>query len=445
MTFLRTRPARSAAITLALLIAGSALAALPTVASAGTPATVPVRVIGLSGNVLLNTSVTTNTTPVDKDGNPADTCTGTSALGALNDATQGNWVGAWDGSSLGYEVDGIEGLTFPSFSNSPDAYWAEWIGQQGTGTTPDQLVSGDGGCADELGPQPSGEAISVANEVLFFAQCDATGPDCPNGATSPDPLAFTAPSVAQVGTPIAVEVTKYDNANSFIDNPSPAASPASGATVSAGPVSAQTNAQGAATLTFSTTGTFTLQASGAGFVPAQTQTICVHNGNDGNCGTTAPPTVTTPTTNTATSTTTSTTSTAVAGVVGTSVKAGPAVAAYAASVLNSHVYATGKGPRTLAGHVTTTGTLKEVRLRLTRNDDGVCSYYDGTTERFHKSKCGVDHGVFFDVGASATFTYLLPSRLGPGRYVFDIEAVDAAGQVSALYHGTSRIVFYVKK
>ena len=58
--------------------------------------------------------------------------------------------------------------------------------------------------------------------------------------------------------------------------------------------------------------------------------------------------------------------------------------------------------------------------------------------------CGIDRAAFFTVGDAATFSYLLPAALGPGRYVLDAEAVNSSGQVSGLYHGTSRIVFYVR-
>ena len=81
---------------------------------------------------------------------------------------------------------------------------------------------------------------------------------------------------------------------------------------------------------------------------------------------------------------------------------------------------------------------------LTRDDAGRCSYYDGTSERFRASRCGADRAPFSDVGTLVKYDYLLPSRLDPGRYVLDVEGVDTTGLVSALYHGTSRIVFYVK-
>ena len=80
-----------------------------------------------------------------------------------------------------------------------------------------------------------------------------------------------------------------------------------------------------------------------------------------------------------------------------------------------------------AGKVEADGSgIADVRLRLTRNDGGKCSTYDGKTEKFKTiKKCGATHGVWFSVGDNADWSYLLPSKLGRGRYVLD---VDGGGQ-----------------
>jgi hypothetical protein len=41
-------------------------------------------------------------------------------------------------------------------------------------------------------------------------------------------------------------------------------------------------------------------------------------------------------------------------------------------------------------------------------------------------------------------SYLLPHRLGRGRYVLDVIATDGAGNREALARGTSRVVFFVR-
>jgi hypothetical protein len=109
-------------------------------------------------------------------------------------------------------------------------------------------------------------------------------------------------------------------------------------------------------------------------------------------------------------------------------------------------YKKGAGPRELSGKVAADGSgLADVRLRLTRNDRGACSTYDGKTEKFKAmKKCGATRGVWFSVGDKAAFTYLLPSKLGRGRYVLDVQVVDKAGNTTQqLARGTSRVVFTV--
>ena len=77
-----------------------------------------------------------------------------------------------------------------------------------------------------------------------------------------------------------------------------------------------------------------------------------------------------------------------------------------------------------------------------RRNRGHCSEYDAVSERFVRARCG--HGRYFKVSESASFSYLLPAPLGRGRYVFDVQATDAAGNRTTLARGTSRIVFYVR-
>jgi len=412
---------RPAWLGLAFCLAALVGAAPARAQSPSATATVTVRVVGLNGLSLLpQTTVTTNATPVHSGTDTTDTCPGTSLLGALADATGGGWGGVYD-SGLGYEVDTIEGLTFPA-GFTGDAYWAIWL---------NDTYASEGACS---------QALANGDDIVFFAQCQAIGPDC-TSATAPDHfLTETAPSegVVQVGTPVTVTVGSVGTGTG-----APEALP-TGVTVSAGAVTAPVSAQGTATLTFATAGTYTLVATAPDAVPSDPHTVCVHNGNDGNCGTTAP-TGPAPATTTVS---TSTSSTASAGVQGTTTKVPTstpvALAAFATGVINSHVYARGHAPRTLAGHVTVEGTLQSVRIRLERDDDGRCSDYDATTERFRASRCGIDRARFFKVGDRATFSYLLPAALGRGRYVFDVEAVDSSGEVSGLYHGTSRIVFYVR-
>jgi hypothetical protein len=400
------KPIRSRHISLALILLAATLL-IASSASASGPATVSVRVEGLNGaTVLPQTQVTTTTASISVAGG---TCSGTSAGGALYDATHGNWIVKNDGASLGLEIDGIGGLNFPAFSEGPDAYWSFWL---------NNTFAEQGACSQEVNP---------GDDVVFFAACDALGSDCPTSATTPEHfLTLSAPTSTsvQVGTPISVTVGSIGTGSGTAESTLPAAT-----TVVAGTVNATPNAQGTALFTFTTPGTYTLQADAPGAVPSDTRTVCVHNGNDGNCGTPAPPG-----TQQASTTTTSGTVSAYVGPY--------AVVAHSISVTEGHIYPHGHGPRTLTGSVAAHAGLTAVSVELRRSYHGHCSAYEGTRERFVAAACG--HGSFFKVSNSSSFSYLLPTALAPGRYVLDIQATDAAGNHTTLARGSTRTVFYVR-
>jgi hypothetical protein len=405
MNAIRRSPAfAGVALSLFLMVLAFACAAS---ADAAGPATVTVRVIGANGQSLLPlTQLTTTTTPVVKDGKSEDSCTGTSAAGALELATKGAWDGEWN-SSFGYGVETVEGVSYPF--TQPD-YWTFWL---------DNKASEVGVCGVEL---------NQGDSVLFFVECfSQTSGVCP--PTPPNVLAIEAPSTAEAGKPTTVTVLSYPNAGG---EPKPAI----GATVTGGgsaPAPA-TDAQGQTTLTLSSRGTSILRATGAGeesSIPGEVF-VCVHEGNDGNCGTSA-----------------ASSSGASTGGGTTTVSSNPgssaAITARIGSVLDGHVYARHSAPRILSGTVITTDPLEEVELRLTRRGPkGRCSYFDGTTGRFHAMRCGAANGKYFKASDQKLFSYLLPEVLAPGRYVLDAQGVGTGGHVSSLARGTSRIVFYVK-
>jgi hypothetical protein len=127
--------------------------------------TVSVRVEGSTHTLVTRTTVTLGTGSFDKDGNPAHSCTATSAAGALEGATNGSWSGSWT-DGLGYFVSKIRGETHPG---SPDFY-SFWLNDKlaTTGICQTELRSGD--------------------EVLFFVdQCvfDAAAGACSNGPVLP--------------------------------------------------------------------------------------------------------------------------------------------------------------------------------------------------------------------------------------------------------------------
>jgi hypothetical protein len=120
--------------------------------------------------------------------------------------------------------------------------------------------------------------------------------------------------------------------------------------------------------------------------------------------------------------------------------------AKADGVVSGHVYSRRSAPRLLAGVIAVPagGTLRDVKISLKRTyRGGRCFDFSGSKERFARAKCRRT-APFFSVGGSESFSYLLPSRLPPGRYVYEIEAVNDAGQVTKPVNGAGRVVFKVR-
>lgn len=396
--FIRTAPVALVALLWLLLTTSSALA--------GTPATATVRVLGPAPTYEALTppvEVTTTAALVTKNGG---SCSGTSAGGALELATHGNWEGIWSAKYSDYEVISIDGRSFPFEEGSPaNYYWSFWR---------NNAYEEAGVCEVEL---------EAGDQILFVPSC--YGPSCPPEPTGV--IGILAPATAEVGKPVTVTVDRY-NAK---DEPSPLA----GATVGGGGVSAETNSEGRATLTFSGDGTYTLRATGATAeepraIPGETL-ICAHNGEDGTCGT--PVAASSPAPLLATT-----------GITQHVAYTGPyALVAAASGVREGHVYARADAPRVLTGKVTSQSSVTSISLRLRRSYRGHCWAYNGARARLQRTPCR--NGSFFKVAAGGdSFSYLLPARLPAGRYVLDIQASDFAGNHTALARGSSRIVFYVE-
>ncbi len=422
-TLLRSVPGRGRSVRIgsrlffAALLSVSGLGVLGALAApsalAGAPATVTVRVLAPTGSGSYETltpitQVTTTTVEVTKDGG---SCSGTSAGGALELATKGDWEGKWDSSFGDYEVIAIDGHAFPF--EGPPPYWSFWLNDREAPV---------GICEAELEP---------GDQVLFVPRCypPETGPAEP--ACEPTGLAITAPATAEVGQPVAIAVDRY--------NAEGKRSPAAEVDVSGWGGSTMTNVEGKATIVFPGDETYTLRATGAAgenpvSLPGEAL-VCAHTGNDGTCGTPGPGSTSIPTTS----------SSVVTGALGAvSPYTGPyAVVADVTGIQEGHVYPRGKGPRVLAGAVTAHAPVTSISLRLRRGYRGRCWAYNGSHERFQRARCG--RGGFFQIATGGdSFSYLLPSRLPAGRYVLDIAATDSAGSRAPLDRGSSRIVFYVK-
>ncbi|MGO9487644.1 MAG: hypothetical protein ACLQBB_01295 [Solirubrobacteraceae bacterium] len=377
------------------------VSALPALAQAGEPATVTVRVEGEAQTLLAPTQVTTNAAPVVKDGNPADSCPGTNAVGALQLATGGNWSGEWYGGGLsegkfvglGYSLESVLGESHPFTGSS---YWTFWWN--------DKPSEEHGVCEAEMKPGDS---------ILFFPECDAA---C---SAPPSVLGVEAPTSAELGSEVDVTVTSYAN-------PSGTPSPATGASIAYEGSTTTTDSQGHATLRASHVGDQTLRVTAPNAIRTEA-TVCIHAGNDGNCGTSS-----------------SASSGGVAGFTsgGAPYKGPYALVSDVTSIHDGAVYRRGHGPRLLAGQIHGHSAVSSVSLELRRSYKGRCSAYDGTRERFVPARCGT--GSRFQAATSGSFSYLLPAALGPGRYVLDVSASDVAGNTVALVRGTSRMVFYVR-
>lgn len=387
-----------------------AIAAVAVLLSAGapalaaTPGVVTVRVVGPAPTFETLTPLTQVTTTASTLTKYGGSCSGTSAAAALDVATAGRWEGSWSLEFGDYEVTSIDGLSLPPFQSGESGYWAFWL---------DYKEAEVGVCKQQLNP---------GDQALFFPAC--YGEACP---PAPNVLDLQAPESAEAKAPVTITVVAH--------TPEGKEQPAAGVVVSGGGASGETDSTGKATLTFAGAGSYALHAGQSGAVPGEAL-ICVHAGDDGTCGTPPPPPG-------SSMPSALPTETPVATPVITPYTGPYALVARASEPLDSHAYARHAAPRELAGNIIAHSRVTSVSIRLRRTWRGRCWAYDGTQARLVRVRCRV--GNFFKLQSPSTaFRYLLPRRLPPGRYVYDIAATDAAGNSAPLDRGSSRIVFYVR-
>jgi hypothetical protein len=374
-----------------------ALAAVPAVpAVAAGPASVTVRVEGDADTLVARTALTTTTAPVNKDGTAGHDCTGTSAAGALEQASAGNWSGAYS-AGLGYSVGAVKGETHAFGSG---AFWGFFLN--------DQLAS-NGICGIEL----------QAGDSVLLAPIAETGSSF--GVLS----LSSVPATARPGEPFTVKVTR--TTSDFNGGVTRTALP--DATVSGAGATVTTAPDGTAQLTLATRGPASLRASHTGDIRSPSEPVCVTDGSDAACGSSAASACATSGDD---------------GNCGTKDRRAPR--AKILSITEGQRFGKGKGPRGLRGTVTADPSgIAAVRLRLTRTDHGRCQTFDGRRERMVAlSRCGAKRGKWFSAGDREQWSYLLPARLGPGRYVLDVRVADRAGNVDTLLQRTrTRVVFTV--
>jgi hypothetical protein len=360
---------------LAALLATAVLAA----PAAAAPGNVAVRVEGDAQTLLPRTVVTTTDAPVGKPGQP--TCSGTSALGAIDRATAGDWSGPYNASFQTYSLETLKGETHDSSTSS---YWAFWL---------NYTYASLGVC---------GQQAQEGDEILLVPECFAAG------CSPASPLRVSGlPAAVTPGVPVTVRVVQY-SPPVFPDTNTTSA-PAAGATVSFGGATATTATDGTAQLTFSGTGARTVQATKPGHVRSAVEATCVTTGSDGACGSQVP-------------------ATNARGGQAEDDKTAPR--AKFARLKNGKVYKRKRAPRKLSGSVSADPSgLLSVRLSILRKVGDRCWAFDGDSERFERHRCGGRSS--FKIGDRAEWSYLLPKRLGKGRYVIRAVAIDNAGNDSA--------------
>jgi hypothetical protein len=367
-------------------------------AHAAGPADVTIRVEGQAQTVLPETALRTTTTPVRKDSDPTHTCPGTTAAGALERATAGDWTAQWFAPPLGFGPLRIKTQNTDA-TGASGTYWSFWLNGR---------FSDTGICGQEL---------QEGDDVLLFVDCYGTG------CVSPKPLGISGvPSRPRPGSQATVNVTESTAVSNYPNPTTTTSAPAPGATVNVGGRAYTTGSDGSAIVSFPTRGPVDVQATKADTVRTAVIHACVTDGADNVCG--SPPPCET---------------SGHDGRCGTTDTEEPH--ARIKGLVDGRHY--DRGPRLLHGTVTADPSgLRAVKLRLTRRRGDRCWIYSGHTERFKARKCG--KRSWFKIGDRQDWSYLLPARLKRGKYILDVTAIDKAGNRDALERKRSRVLFWVR-
>jgi hypothetical protein len=356
--------------TFAVLVAAVLLSALVVAGSASaTPVTVNLRIEGSSGT-LYEGPITTDGKMVTTQAGGTHQCDGTQGSGntntpggtpttALDDAAHATgftWDGGYDSGFGDFLVERIG--TDGQVGVFGSSFW---------GVSVNRVALQVGGCQSR---------VQNGDDVLW----DWTVFQAPN-------LQLTAPSRAQAGVPVTVNVQQYGD-NGVL-------SPAGGASVDG----QTTDSSGNATLTFPSTGIQHFKATLSGANRSNAATVCVYATSPSECGPPATP----------------------ANPGGVKDRVAPTIALV--GIANHKHYRRGHGPRKLAGRASDSGGLFQVYFRLRRFTHSGCQWYSSKRSVFtnRKPHC---KARFQRVGTKSSWSYLLPSRLGPGSYTLETKAID---------------------
>ena len=371
-------------------LAAGALSVLAFATPALAAPTVTVRVEGQDHTLLERTRVTLGPDPA-----PGNGCPGDSAAAAIEAGTQGDWDRQQFTQTILDETH--------KFDNSD--YWAEWL-DTGAG-----YKRGGGICDDRL---------KDGDEVLMLV--DLSPP--PSYSPTVFPLDVEGlPAQVEKGQAVKVTVVEYRSETGGTGEGT--RTPVQGATVAGGGASATTAADGTATLTFQQSGSFAVKATKNGDAPSGGEPITVTEP-----GAPAPPP---------------------SSGQGGGTPAGPSAPAgrdtgrpvgRVIGIAEKATFARADAPREIQVSAEDPSGIAQVKLRLRRRYHGRCAYFSGRRERFTRTRCG--RSFAFRASDKAEFSYLLPERLTPGRYVLDVIAIDRAFNRDRLARGRSRVVFTVR-
>jgi uncharacterized protein DUF4430 len=359
-------------------------------ASAG-PATVQLRVEG-SSSTIFEGAVTTDGKTITKGGNTL-ACDGTSSnppqtpgptmTSALDDGLAAAGI-PWEATFFNdFFISSVNGEANDVAGNR---YWGYALNY-----TPVNV----GGCQQRLQP---------GDEVLFAFDFFSSDPNLPSKPL----LRLSGPPKVALGAQATLTVREGFGP------------PFAGASVAG----SQTAADGTATVSFPSSGLVRVKAEAPAAIRSNAIAICVSSDGTGDCGV-PPQQLGTP-----------------AIATGGEARDAKAPLARISGPRDGARYA--RGPRLLRGTASDEGTgVSVVKLALRRYVHGRnCRWWSGRRERFVGSHCR--KVFFFAIGSDASWSYLLPRRLAPGRYVLDVKAFDRVrNRDENFVRGQNRIVFEV--
>jgi hypothetical protein len=389
----------------ACLAAGLAVLATAAPAAAAGPASVTLRVEGAQRTIyegVVRTDARTITMPAGPDFGGATYPGGSHVCNGLNGGNAGGYPGpgATPTTAL-HDAATVAGFGWYGPYTSFDDFFVATIAGEGSLDGPywearTNFVSNQrGGCQIQ---------VTDGDQVLYAL----------DGYGKPA-LELTGPATARPGEPFAVTVTDA----------------ASGDRVAGASVGGQaTGADGRVSVRFDRPGPQRLKAEKPGTVRSNGLDVCLTSGADGACGTAVPLPPPAPCVTDGDD-----------GRCGSPDREPPV--GRIAGLTEQQRIARRRAPRELRGFVDADPSgLRAVKLQLTRQVGRRCWLFSGRRERFLRRRCGKRYA--FKIGEEASWSYLLPKRLGRGRYVLDVIATDRAGNRDTLARGRSRIVFHVR-